>query len=516
VSRRKDRILSRAVQEPASGQLTMGLLASAVFFYVLAVATRVLFLFPLRNSGVDAFYFLKCSETFRAERRLPIVLDGNYLLEPATQSYPPGFVILISLLPPAWLKKYHWALNHCLDCLLAAVLFSVVSHQVGWGGGIVAGALYVLQPSVLGEFRTLTSRPLGLLLFTLGSLSLVLWGDMLAGVAIASVIVACMVFTHKLSLQVAVFVFPAMGLLTREPAWVVVLVIGYALAWIAGGRIFRMVLAAHWDIIRFWSREWPYLGAHAVKGSPIYGSGDGGARKGAAYGSGWRGLLRLLKQLLHHCHWLPFLIYVAWAGRLSGIEERLFWLVACGYASGCLVALVPALRGFGHGFQYFKYFSVPLFAVVGSQAVTLLEHSDWIGGILLVGPLLLTSYQLTIAWRNFQQSDRPETSQGSELLAPVVEYVRGASDCRLFCLPLHLSDAMAYRADVPVLWGTHGYGFDNVVPIFPILRMPLPDLVVEHGLTHLLLDEGYCSRERLKLGEAEVVCESGPYKLIAL
>jgi hypothetical protein len=64
-----------------------------------------------------------------------------------------------------------------------------------------------------------------------------------------------------------------------------------------------------------------------------------------------------------------------------------------------------------------------------------------------------------------------------------------------------------------VLWGTHGYGFHRVEPLFPVFLRPIGDFVRDYSLTHLLLDRRYATLEELRLPSDEVVEEIGDFIL---
>lgn len=465
-----------------------------------------------RNQGCDAYYFLLCAEEFRKRLRLPIVLPGYYRLEAQEQYYPPGFSVFCALFPPRWLDRYHWLLNHILDAILFSVLVVWIGAHYGLALAWIAGLIYAGGPLVM-EYRGLTSRPLGVLLFTTFLVATRFSvGGSIAGFAVALLAGVLLLYTHKLSVQLLWFMVPVIAIAEQEPAWLWPLLAAYALAFALGRGYFVNILRAHVDIVTFWRRNWRLLGAHMVRQSPVYG--DGLVDTSYHAGTGVRSALGYAVSIVRHNYFvvmtpLALLDYPA----LSDWERFfLLWVFgACAWAF--LTLYVPWLRLLGLGILYVKYAHLPALAL--TAGVLTRAETPW--------PWLLAALCLVYNIRYYANTSRDlrragwqSTGAFSGGFEAMVERIKGLDDPRILCIPTHIADSVAYHTRKPVLWGTHGYGFRMAEPIFPVLRITLADIVRDMGATHLLLDRRYAAPSELCLDPADAVVEAEDYILIPL
>lgn len=473
------------------------------------LAARLVPIWPTRHRGCDAYFFLQCAAAFRRDRRLPILLPPVYLLEPEEQWYPPGFAMFLALLPERWLMRGYWLLNHLLDAAVLLTLATVVGTQAGWGWGWAAALAYATSAFVVLEYSNLSSRPLGSLLLY-GSLIAAFAGTQgsPAALALAVLLVAALLYTHKLSVQLLWFLAPFLGLTLGEPLWLLPLFAGYLLALVVGRGEFIKILLAHADIIAFWYRNWPLLGAHAIHDSPVYGGGP--SKTGNFHrGSRWRGGLLHLRRMVQYNLWSPLALAAPVAADLDATGRFLYaWMIGT-YLWAGLTLLVPWLRCLGEGTKYIKFALPPSLVLV--FAVMLPQAPGWVVALAaLLGLLHLALYALV--WRNDLARRWNATAVLDGGLEPVLARIAADPSARLMCLPSQIADIVAYRTGRPVLWGTHGYGFRWAGDYFPVLRRPIEELVRRHRLTHLLLDCEYARPESLGL-PAEAGERLGPYLL---
>ena len=83
----------------------------------------------------------------------------------------------------------------------------------------------------------------------------------------------------------------------------------------------------------------------------------------------------------------------------------------------------------------------------------------------------------------------------------------------VMCFPQHWHDVVAYRAQQPVLFGGHGYGFRHLQCVFPRLLEPVGPLIARHGVKYLLTYEGYCNARFLADLPAADIESFGEYRL---
>jgi hypothetical protein len=500
--------------------------------YAAAVALSTILFFALRlypiwrqrEQGCDAFNILLCAEAIRRDRRLPPRIPDLFILEEPEQWYPPVFLALCALVPSGWLRRRYWLFNQIIDLANAALLFAAVALLTDnpW---LAAGAMliYGMCAGLVQEFAALTTRPLGLLVLNLLMLIGLLAMYDRAWLPAALVAGVVLVYAHKLSAQQAWLTLPTVFVATGQWIWAALLPAMYAAAFLVWRRGFREMIRGHAAIVRFWDRNWPLLGAHAVRQSPVYG--DGGKTRRDHYAA-WPGgaPLAFAKETLHQSYFiLPAAVGVgSWllgsdlgAALPEGLLPMLAAWTGSVYAMAALTHFVLPLRGLGLGRQYIK------FAIVPNLCLTaVLLSVDWSATMLTATAvaLALTVRQYVLVGRNLRQAGGLQaTGSLSEDLRRLLELLRREEGARTLVLPVHLCDLVAHATRRPVYWGTHGQCFDHrLEQFFPVLRQPLAHFIADGRLNRLLLDTRYVSASELGIGDENRIAASGSYALYRL
>jgi hypothetical protein len=493
---------------------------SIVLIVLLGAASLTLFLalrlYPvwhIRTRGCDAYNILLCAEYVRRNRRIPPNIPDLFLLEEPQQWYPPLFFVLAALVPQKWLRERFWLFNQFVDLANAVLLFGFVTAYKGPVLGAISVLVYATAAGLVQEFATLTTRPLGLFavnaLLLAGSVASqdMRWAPLalLCGIAL--------VYAHKLSAQQIWFTLPLLAITTGDVRWIALLAAIYFCAFLAWPRGFRIVIGGHIAIARFWHRNWPMLGAHAVRQSPVYGDNT---THNEFYSKNARGnCLEFIKQALHQNY---FVVPALLGAAIFGADNPLLfflgvWIVSAYIAAAAVHFIIP-LRGIGLGQQYVKFALFPSLAAV---AMTIGGGAPiWLLVLIIAAGLLALRQYVLVA-----KSLRGEPARGADLRTPDLDRLlrRLASDAqvRIMVLPYQLCDLVAYTTRRPVYWGTHAQIFDRKLEdFFPVLRRPLADYVKSDGLNRLLLDTRYADIHELRLTEADVIERAGAYVLVAL
>lgn len=489
----------------------IGAVLAGIAVGVAFLALRIAPMWPLRNRGCDAYYFLLTAEAWREGRRIPIRLPPYYILESEEQDYPPLFSIMLGLLPARVVERRYWAINHVVDLLSLGALMAFVASESGLSWAIGAGLIYGATPLLVHEYATLTSRSLGHVTF-LGTMFASWWwvetGEPLA-LAAAAVAGVFLLYAHKLSVQLLWFLLPFLAATELDVRWLLPLPLGYAISVGIAPRTFVAMQRMHGEIVSFWGRNWPFLSAHQVENSPVYG--DGKPHTGYHRGTGVRRLVHYLVTVAQHQPWsLPAVVGAGVAWPLHGVERFVFlWLVGT-YLWALLTLVVPALRCLGEGTKYLKYAAVPAiflsvrFLAEGAAPVV------W-AAAALAGSATIVGYVLVV--RRLNAPDQ-RTGVQTDDLDTLLELVRVFDGARVMCIPTQIADLTAYRTQKPVLWGTHHAGFPEVEPFYPVLRKPVEWFVERYHLTHLLLDTEYAALETLRPRNVTEVARRGRYLLV--
>lgn len=489
--------------------LTTTLFLSTIIFFLL----RCFPLWNTKNQGCDAFYFLLCAEQFRKKPRLPIILQPHFILENSEQWYPPIFSIFLSLFPEKWLDRNHWVINQFIDFVLIVFAFFIVVnlYSIPLALGIILA--YAMQTSLIMEFRGLSSRPLGLLFTTLFIFSsyydsinpsfMTIIPCILLGVLI--------IYTHKLSSQLLWFLMPFLSIFYLDPIWILFLLLSYLFAFLIWPSLFIKIIHAHYDIMRFWAKNWPILGAHPIKQSPIYGNNE--VKIQYFKENGIKGLFNIFRTLGHLNYWVIFIpLAILEYSNILFFERFLLITVIGIYIWAMITWIFPKLRFLGLGQQYIKYAYVPNLILAAGMIATLNKPS-YIALAFIC--LVLTVRQYVMVTKEMRRADITQTGYLSQDLLQMIGHIKALKNPRLMCLPFHYADLIAYSARTPVLWGAHGYGFKNLQDVFPVILKPLKEVANQYSLTHLLIKKGYCEIDTLGFEKNSVEYETNDFILLS-
>jgi hypothetical protein len=491
--------------------IVTGLLGAAALAAFMAL--RLWPIWRVRTRGCDAYNILLCAEDVRRNRRVPPNIPNLFILEQPQQWYPPLFFVLTALAPGRWLRERFWLFNQYVDLANAILLFGFVTAFVGPMPGAVCVLMYAIAAGLVQEFATLTTRPLGLLAVNALLLAGYVASQDIRWAPLALLCGIAVIYAHKLSAQQIWFTLPLLTLATGDARWLALLGAIYLGAFLIWPHGFRRVIDGHVAIVRFWHRNWPMLGAHGVRQSPVYGDNVTHNELYAEWQHGSKFVF--FKQALHQNYFVvPALIGAATFG--SGSPLLIFcaaWIVSV-YVAASAVHFIAPLRGIGLGQQYVKFAVFPSLAavaiIVGAGAPL------WLLA-LIAGAALLALRQYVLVTKLL----RGDPGAVADLRTPDLDrlLLRLADDAqaRIMVLPYQLCDLVAYVTRRPVYWGTHGQVFDRKLEeFFPVLRRPLADYVKSDGLNRLLLDTRYAQIHELNLTDTDVIERAGAYVLLAL
>ena len=448
----------------------------------------------------------------RRQRRLPIRLPDVFILEQNDQWYPPVFFILCALIPEGWLKKYYWLVNHLIDLTHVTILFvsAVVMGRLWLGACVIV--LYAMLPSLVLEYANLSTRPLGVLLFSAFLLSAHVGWSHPAWIAGAAIFGAALLYSHKLSSQQLWFTLPMLAMATGLWGWLLWLPGIYLLSFLIWPRGFKRILQGHRAIVSFWYRYWPLLGAHMVRQSPVYG--DGKTRTDYYAVDGWPGLIRFAKDTLHQNYFVAPVLVAAMVNPPSDpLGVFLITWIASVYVWAFLIHVIRGMRGIGLGGQYIKFAHMPTFLYLISFGPS---FPLWIWAITLLC-LTLCVRQYSLVSRNLRNVFSDQSGRISAELEAILDRLKREKGARVMCLPVHLCDLVAYLSRVPTYWGTHSHCFDEkLADFFPVLRRRIEDYAREDGLTHLILDTDYVLPGELGLDEHNSLERQGRYLMFRI
>lgn len=469
--------------------MTVTTLATLVVFLVAAVIRSLPIFLTRKHAGVDRWYWKAYIDAVRRDGRIPPNLP-NYLFDEGHWG-PPLFPYLLALLPPRTFEKLdQWvaiAADMARLALLLVALKSLGLATSPWAIG-VAGLLYATTPIASVYNYQLNPRGLGALLMD-GCLVLMLIGvgalPPMAAWMLAALLCGLILLLHKMTTQLLVITLVGLSISLRRWELAALLPAGILVALILSGGYYVKVLRAHWDIVVFWTREWPLLGADPLLESPLYGRPNyqGPVRQFAP------GLRNWFKRLasLGLGNYAPAVsgaillaLLLPWTD--AGPRVLVVWLAwTFGFAVATVV--IPVLRGVGFGNLYLYNAAFPA-ALVFAYGV---HQASRITALFSLAFLALNVLLLARAFRYLTR--QKELALHSEVLS----FVEKAAPGTWMAFPMQLMEHIAYLANKPAISGGHGYGFKKLGRIFPVLRTDFKDLQREFGLRYILVQDSYRS-----------------------
>lgn len=467
-----------------------------------------------RNYGIDAFFYLNYARAIRRQKHIPVYLN-NYMLDLREQRYPPGFPLLLALVPHELLVKFNWLVNPIIDSLLGAGMGVFVWKFTESPTAVaLAMCMWALTPTLVHESTNMNSRIFGNVVFV-GVMLLYVHVLQLGGwwwVAALCAAGAIMLMTHKMSTQN--FLFVALGFCVWRAS-----VIPFALAAlifvvtiIITAGFYLKVLSGNIGILAFWRKNIKNLYSHMVYRSPVYATTaevrNLGALDSTYFKPGLRGQLKTFIRVFDHNFILPLFLYIVFTeySWWEEYEQILAAWVILTYVFVLLTAFVPPMRFMGEGVKYIKLASFPMYYLVAKAL------SDNAPPSLLAALGLCLLLDAVKVWRTYKAIYGNVADVGG--IEPIIEKLKTAPDDGVLVLPCGTAEAVAYYCDKRVFWGAHGGGYKKLTEFFPVLRRPLHEYFSSHKLNYLILDHDYVQPKFLSLEEHfEKIMDSGKFGL---
>jgi hypothetical protein len=458
---------------------------------VVGLLLRLLPFLYQRRQGNDHWFWMLYVETLRERKsfppKLPFLLDEQ-------QWYPPLFPLLLACLPIGWLKPLARLIAPVIDTLQLVAVMIVAQHiSESTVAAALAGALYALAPLCIDYNYQLNPRGLGSLLLSTQLIIYYAYTQtpdllLLGGVLVLG---AAILLLHKMTSQMMVFFLLFRGIWSSDITALLLIPGTVAAAWLFSGGFYWKVLKAHGDIVVFWYRHWNTLNAHQYYDSDLYRK-ESGARR-LLHTGGFEGATRHVRNILAaNPAILCVVVLLAVHNRtLTSLEAfNVQWLAAASVWA-LATSLIPQLRCFGAG-VYYTYNAV--FPIALLSGILVLDTSA-IGPLAYAASILTCSAVILRILRRKRQVG--SSSAPMDNIEPVLATLRELPEGPTYCVPLGLSDRVAYTTRREVLWGAHGYGFNNLEPFYPVMQVTLEELLETHAVRFVLINRDYAIEKEI-------------------
>ncbi len=493
----------------------MKALIFSIIIILSAVILRLLpHYFAPHGVGVDHWYWKTYVEKYRRTGEFPPVLP-QFILE-EHQWYPPLFPVLVARLPDFVFERYSRLIATCIDMFRMLFAMAVVFYLTGRTTSMLAaGAVYALTPILISYNVQLNPRGLAALFLDMVIVLLIMliWHSASWWLWIPVVLFSGLILlTHKMTTQLFWFLCLAAGIVSADWRLPLLIPVSIAAALILSGGFYLKTLRAHWDIVTFWNRNWPWISAHPILESQIYGI-SGYETPTKYFRSGLKGFLRRMHYLIGFNPWGWSLLAAACWMYGSGTHltpEDLWTIQWLGIILlfVVLTTFVPAMRCLGNGYLYVYNSSFPAALVVG-MIWGGLKHDAVVNVILAVTFVICVIGIAFYLWTLLKS----KTLKIDTFMNEALKRLRTLPDGVVVCLPQHWHDAVSYKSNKSVLFGAHGYGFKRLEFIFPRITKPISEIINKYNVKYLLSYDGYLPDNFLKDLPAADVEEFGQYRL---
>jgi hypothetical protein len=479
-------------------------IATALAF--VALALRVLIHVGTTPGGVDTWYFLESARELRRTRRLPISLP-RYLLGDRTESYPPGFVVLLALIPERILARAYWLLSPMIDAIHLVLLFTITLRLTGSiAAAAIAGAVYAITPQLISETRNLNPRAFAVLLSSVAMLLAIrsvlpvapgdparLGQSPVIVALLTPVAIAALLLTHTLTSLAFALSTAILSIVFQDPRFAAFTLVGFAIAIAVSRGLYLRVLWNHVESARFRRRNSVYLTTHPVEGSPVYGAG---AARSGPIEQGWAS--RAVRVLGENPFIVPMLITPLPVLAVEWWGQRMWWWAVTILVWSLLVTFVRPLHLFGPGYLYMK-------ASVFPTGFSLALAVGSLGGLRspISGAVLVSALASLAAIAYFYRYIRSRRTEHTATLPPdlreIARRLAASAGDGVLCLPTMYADYVAYATGKRVLWGGHSGDLTRFQAMSPVIQEPLEVLAARYGLRFALFDLAYVTPDRLGL-----------------
>ena len=489
------------------------LIGLSLFFFSILVRSFARLL--QKDFGIDTWYYLLYAEGFRKRRKLPVVIP-YYLLDEDNQYYPPGFPILLSFFSAGFLKKWHWLINPTIDSLQALLLYLFTySISLDIKVSVFSALLYTSSPILITQSSNLNSRMFASLLLTCIVLSMNAFAqNAVPGYLFLSLLFGFVLsFSHKMTMQQLVFLVIGFTILTQNFLFCLIFALIIGVNFLIGRRFYLGLLRSHVQIIKFWSKNLPFLGLHSVYDSPLYSSrkksSDAQCVKGL---QGSRFLYSLEKIKIAGVFLLAMGLFFSKRYIHSYTLDIMFYWILINYFTVFSTSYLPGFKNIGEGHKYLSYGIFPLslflsyfcFIIISPpySYVTLL--------IILAMNMIVSIYIIKVQAKN-------SLAQIDKALFYLFETIKNLSEARIMCLPFSKAEAVAYFTRKFVLFGGHSLGWDKLDDFWPIMKKPVEYFVDMYGISHIFIDSRYVNITDLNLKvKYRLMATQGTYILLEI
>lgn len=475
-----------------------------------------------RYFGIDTWRHLLLADYVRKHHRIPTVLKEQYIFSSGNPGYPPVIYLILSLFSKNFTERYQFIFAPIFDAIQNYSIFYfayLITNDIL--SSISAQVIAALTPIAVIEASNLSTRTLSYLIFSLSFFPLILFTTthMYVWLFIAFVMLLVLFLTHKFAIQAYLFTALGLSIVESNPFYILFFVSTFIFIYVCIGSIYRPILKEHLSILKFWSSNIQYRFIHQFRGEQKS---------------------KEVSDFVHRLYLLSFknpYIYIfgnnPWVGiffiltiisftqnvQISSIiiNENMFNKLHIWVYVSVIVAMltlsIKRLRFLGEGNRYLGYGIIPISIVLGSYMPSLLNRY----GILFIARIILLLLALVISIVYVQikvvLKDRMRTIT-PELWDCIAHLNKFEGKARIAIFPLQFGDALTYFIKGKVLTTYNNAGLSNLSDIYPVVKIPIDELIKKFDLNFILFDKNHVTLKELAITKYSIIKKDGGYILL--
>lgn len=465
-----------------------------------------------RTFGVDIWTHLLYLKEYRKQKGIPKKIENGFLVK-GSYDYPPIFIFIMSKFPLKLIEKYEFVFSPFFDGIHVLLIFFIsflLTNSIFIA--VTAQIIYLLTPIIVLENSSATPRSLGYALFSLVFLFLFLFGQSSnIYLILLSVFFGSLIFlSHRFTTQGFLFFSLFFSLINRTPIYILVFLSSFGLAVIFSKGFYLEVLKGHVGNLIFWKKNIKYRFYHQIKGNyKDHRTSDF--------------IFKLYNQFLK---FPPFVLSITnpwtlgvfffyfYSRNTSFVISNFIMLAIFSYFLALLTIWVPKLRFLGEGQRYLELSAFPT-ALVSSLLLNQLinSHIKFPGLILylLVGVSAFITIIVIQRKAIIKDTLRSLTPEMIEMFS----YLRKLkTKPKLLCIPHQITTSTIFHTGCQVFVNADYKNIEKISDVYPYIRKPIPQVMKDHGLSHILLNLEYASVKELRLKNFKLVKRIGNFVLI--
>lgn len=464
-----------------------------------------------RYCGVDIWTHLLYLQEYHKQKGIPKKIEKGFLIF-GVYDYPPAFIFIMSKFPIKYVKQYEFLFSPFFDALFMMIIFFISYFLTGnLVVSLLTQLLYLLTPIIVLENSSATPRSLGYTLFMLVFLSLFFFektGDVY--LLIFSVIAGSLIFlSHRFTTQSFLFFSLFFSIITNSLLYIGVFLISFLLAVIFSKGFYLKVLKGHLGNLRFWRNVIAYRFAHQVRGiKKQHQTTDFVFRL-------YNGFLLFPPFVLAITNpWmLSAFLFSFFFSTQNILIFRLEQLVMFSYILALTTTWIPSLRFLGEGQRYLELSAFPAAFLSALFLQEFLTNTTIIAAYTIVGILALIT--IVVIQHKAIIKDRLRTLTPE--LQQMFQYLKSLKKKpKLLVIPHQMTTSTIYHTGCPVFVNADYVSIEKISDVYPFLKKPIKQIMKEHDLDAILLNEEYAKREELKFKKYVVLKQVKQYLLIKL